>query len=76
MPLVIVGNKSDLKGDSRQVTKSEGEALAHKYKCAFTEASARANENVTKTFELLIAEAEKSQNPNEPTGGANKCLIM
>ena len=50
--------------------------MAHKFKCAFTETSARANDNVTKTFELLIAEVEKSQNPNEPTGGGNKCAVM
>jgi hypothetical protein len=53
----------------------EGKALAEKFQCAYTEASARYNENVTKAFELMIGQIEKSQNPNEPTGG-NKCQIM
>ena len=75
MPLVIVGNKSDLKTEQRQVPTEEGRKLAEEFNCAFTEASARMNENVSKAFELMIGEVEKSQNPNEPTGG-NKCILM
>ncbi|MCJ1354374.1 MAG: GTP-binding protein [Icmadophila ericetorum] len=75
VPLVIVGNKSDLKTEQRQVPTEEGRKLAEEFNCAFTEASARMNENVSKAFELMIGEVEKSQNPNEPTGG-NKCILM
>ncbi|EPE34041.1 P-loop containing nucleoside triphosphate hydrolase [Glarea lozoyensis ATCC 20868] len=75
VPIVIVGNKSDLRSEQRQVTAEEGKALAEKYQCAWTEASARYDENVAKAFELMIGQVEKSQNPNEPTGG-NKCLVM
>ena len=75
MPIVIVGNKCDLRPEQRQVTAEEGKQLAAECKCAWTEASARYNENVAKAFELMIAEVEKSQNPSEPTGG-NKCLVM
>ena len=75
MPLVVVGNKSDLKTEQRQVPTSEGQKLAEEFKCSFTEASARLDENVAKAFELMITEIEKSQDPNEPTGG-NKCCIM
>ena len=70
-----MGNKSDLRPDQRQVTAEQGKALAEKFNCAYTEASARYNENVTKAFELMIGQIEKSQNPNEPTGG-NKCQVM
>lgn len=42
---------------------------------AWTEASAQFNESVTKAFKLMIAQVEKAQNPNEPTGG-NKCSVM
>lgn len=70
-----MGNKSDLRPDQRQVTVEQGKELAEKFNCAFTEASARFNENVGKAFELMIGQVEKSQNPNEPTGG-NKCLVM
>jgi GTPase SAR1 family protein len=75
VPVVVVGNKSDLRPEQRQVTAEDGKKLAEKYSCAWTEASARYNENVTKAFELIIGQIEKSQNPNEPTGG-NKCSVM
>lgn len=74
--MVIVGNKSDLRPEQRQVSVEEGKKLAEEFKCGLTEASARYNENVAKAFELMIAEIEKSQNPSEPTGGANKCSVM
>ena len=64
-----------MRPDQRQVSVEEGKTLAEKFNCAYTEASARYNENVTKAFELMIGQIEKSQNPNEPTGG-NKCQVM
>ena len=70
-----MGNKSDLKNDLRQVPAEEGRKLAEEFNCSFTEASARLNNNVGKAFQLMVHEIEKSQNPNEPTGG-NKCSIM
>ena len=75
VPLVIVGNKCDLRPEQRQVQPDDGRALAQEFKCAWTEASARYNENVGKAFDMMIAEVEKSQNPSEPTGG-NKCIVM
>jgi len=75
VPMVIVGNKSDLKPEQRQVPAAEGQKLAEEYKCSFTEASARLNSNVVEAFTLVISEIEKSQNPNEPTGGG-KCRVM
>ena len=75
MPIVIVGNKSDLRPEQRQVSADQGVALADEFKCAWTEASARYDENVAKAFERMIAEIERSQNPAEPTGGS-KCAVM
>lgn len=72
---MIVGNKSDLRSDLHKVSAAEGEALAKELKCGWTEASARDNLNVARAFELMIAQIEASQNPNEPTGG-NKCIVM
>ena len=75
VPIVIIGNKSDLRPEQRQVSQEDGKKLAEKFNCAWTEASARYDENVHKAFELLIAQIEKSQNPNEaPDGG--KCRVM
>jgi len=73
--MVIVGNKSDLRPEQRQVSTEDGKKLSEKFNCAWTEASARYDENVSKAFELLIAQIEKSQNPNEPQDGG-KCLVM
>lgn len=74
--MVIVGNKCDLRPEQRQVTKDDGRALAEEFKCAWTEASARFDENVSKAFDLMIGEVEKQQNPNEPAGDSSKCAIM
>lgn len=76
VPIVIVGNKSDLRPEQRQVSPEQGKALAESFKCATTEASARYNENVSKAFELMIGQIEKAQNPNEPTGGGKGCVVM
>ena len=73
--MVIVGNKSDLRADQRHVPAEDGRKLAEQFKCSFTEASARLNTNVGRAFELMVGEIEKSQNPNEPTGGAKCCLM-
>ncbi len=75
VPLVIVGNKCDLRPDQRHVSEEEGNKLAAEFKCSFTEASARLNTNVAKAFEQMIGEIEKASNPNEPTGGS-KCMVM
>lgn len=75
MPLVIVGNKCDLKADQRHVRIEEGRKLAEEFNCSFTESSARLNTNVARAFEQMLAEMEKSQNPSEPTGGS-KCSVM
>jgi len=75
VPVVIVGNKSDLRPEQRQVSAEDGQKAAESFKCAWTEASARYDENVTKAFELMIGQIEKSQNPGEPADGG-KCEIM
>lgn len=74
VPIVVVGNKSDLH-IQRQVTAEEGKALTQQWNCAWTEASARHNENVAKAFELMIDQVEKAQNPSAPPGDG-RCIIM
>ncbi|TDZ29540.1 GTP-binding protein rhb1 [Colletotrichum sidae] len=71
----MVGNKSDLRPEQRQVSAEEGRRVSEKIQCGWTEASARYNENVSKAFDLLIAQIEKAQNPNEATEGG-KCVLM
>ena len=76
VPIVIVGNKSDLRPEQRQVTVDQGKKMASNFKCAYTEASARYNENVSKAFELMIGEIEKLQNPNQAPGDGKSCSVM
>lgn len=75
VPIVIVGNKSDLRPEQRQVTADDGRKLSERLQCGWTEASARYNENVGRAFELLIEQIEKSQNPGEAPQ-KNNCVIM
>ncbi|KAL1975320.1 hypothetical protein VTN31DRAFT_3712 [Thermomyces dupontii] len=75
VPIAIVGNKSDLKPEQRQVSLEEGRQIAEQFNAAFTEASARNDYNVAKAFDLMIGEIEKAQDPGQPTAGG-KCVVM
>jgi GTPase SAR1 family protein len=79
VPLVLVGNKSDLL-HQRQVSVEEVEAVAQKWNCVSIEVSARVNHNVQRCFELMLQEIEKQSGdssapvPAEPK--ANDCTIL
>ena len=71
--MTLVGNKSDLHMQ-RAITKEEVSELAKSWDCAWTEASARHNENVTRCFELCIEQIEKE---NQPASGDKKgCTLQ
>lgn len=73
LPMVLVGNKSDL-NYQRQVDTKEGEELAKRFKCKFLETSVRNNVNINSAFESLIDEIEKIQNPIIKRD--DKCIVM
>lgn len=73
IPMVLVGNKCDL-NFQRQVEEAEGEELARKFKCKFLETSVCDNINVKNSFESLIDEIERIQNPE--VAKQEKCVIM
>jgi Ras family protein len=75
VPIMIVGNKRDIKPELRVVSAAEGQKLGVDLKCGWVETSARSGENVASAFELMIAEMEKSQEPDKPAGGG-KCAVM
>jgi len=75
VPIMIVGNKSDIRPQLRQISPAEGQKLGTDLKCGWIETSARNGENVANAFELMIAEIEMSQEPDKPAGGG-KCVIM
>jgi GTPase SAR1 family protein len=54
VPIVLVGNKSDLQ-DQREVSRKQGEELAKKMGCIpFMEASAKTGVNVNEMFVELV----------------------
>ncbi|KAJ6252124.1 ras-like protein rasd [Anaeramoeba flamelloides] len=58
IPVIIVGNKSDLKNE-RQVCQGEGQDLAIKLNCSFLETSAKERINVEEAFFGLVREIRK-----------------
>ncbi|KAI8057321.1 ras-2 [Syncephalis plumigaleata] len=69
VPMVLVGNKSDLHLQ-RQVSEEEGRELANQWSCQWTEASAKHNQNINLIFEMLLAESEKLTGTDAaPKGG-------
>jgi len=55
VPIIVVGNKSDLDSD-RRVDMVEGQFVAKKLGCQFVETSAKLGINVTETFIDLVCE--------------------
>mmetsp|Transcript_2106 Transcript_2106/g.2392 ORF Transcript_2106/g.2392 Transcript_2106/m.2392 type:complete len:188 (+) Transcript_2106:30-593(+) len=76
VPLVLVGNKCDLK-EERQVEYQEGADLAKTWGCAFFEASAKIKLNNEACFYELVREIRKE---TQAAGGGGKkkkkCIIL
>ncbi|WVQ62752.1 uncharacterized protein L199_000900 [Kwoniella botswanensis] len=87
VPLVIVGNKSDLI-DEREVDATEAEKLAMEWKCSYYETSARTSTNISPVFEDivrqlrrndLIRRQERERDPNHSKRKrmkSKKCIIL
>ena len=75
VPIMIVGNKCDVKGAQRRISEESGRKLATELKGGFVETSAREDKNVSKAFEMMISETEKTSEPEKPAGGG-KCTVM
>lgn len=72
IPMVLLGNKSDL-NYQRQVETSEGQDLANQFNCKFLETSVKDNLNINKLVECLIDQVEAIQNPVVKD---EKCVLM
>lgn len=73
IPIVLIGNKSDLTYQ-RQVENEEGLSLSKEFGCKFMETSVRDNVNIDTAFESLIDAIETIQNPTVKQ--EDKCVIM
>jgi len=59
-PIVLVGNKSDLR-NLREVSTLEGQELADNIMCPFFETSVKSNINVTEAFHEAVREIRRSR---------------
>ncbi|NXS07679.1 DIRA2 protein, partial [Neodrepanis coruscans] len=86
IPIMLVGNKND-ENQNREVDRSEGEAMAKKWKCAFMETSAKMNHNVKELFQELLnlekrrtvslqIDGKKSKQQKRKEKLKGKCVVM
>ena len=86
VPMVLIGNKSDLEPD-REVTKTEGEELARTLKCKFMETSALNRTNIDECFFEVVREIRRKEGGGGGGGGGGagnkdkkkergRCLIL
>ncbi|KAI9295790.1 ras-2 [Neoconidiobolus thromboides FSU 785] len=73
VPLILVGNKKDLQAQ-RQVSLDEGKELSLSWNCQHLETSAKNNDNISRAFDMMINEIEKSMNPTEED--KKECVIL
>eukprot|EP00276_Gloeochaete_wittrockiana_P013526 CAMPEP_0184331600 /NCGR_PEP_ID=MMETSP1089-20130417/898_1 /TAXON_ID=38269 ORGANISM="Gloeochaete wittrockiana, Strain SAG46.84" /NCGR_SAMPLE_ID=MMETSP1089 /ASSEMBLY_ACC=CAM_ASM_000445 /LENGTH=202 /DNA_ID=CAMNT_0026654593 /DNA_START=180 /DNA_END=788 /DNA_ORIENTATION=+ len=66
IPMVLVGNKSDLE-DEREVKKEEGQQQATTFNCPFFETSAKDHVNVDEAFRELVREVRQQKAKRLPT---------
>jgi Ras-related protein Rap-1A/Ras-related protein Rap-1B len=78
VPIVLVGNKSDL-NDQRVITTEQGKELARKWNdCVFLESSAKTKVNVEQIFFELIRQINKlNPTPNKKEKERKKgCTLL
>ncbi|NP_001036972.1 ras-related protein Rap1 [Bombyx mandarina] len=76
VPMVLVGNKTDLEAE-RVVGKEQGQNLARHFNCAFMETSAKAKIHVNDVFYDLVRQInKKSPKKDEHKPNKRKCIIL
>ncbi|KAI0211774.1 GTP-binding protein Rheb-like protein [Lamellibrachia satsuma] len=67
LPLVLVGNKTDLRME-REISFEDGKRLSGQWKSMFLETSAKENQKVADIFHSIVYETEKAEgNIKEPS---------
>jgi len=72
VPIVLVGNKSDLGSIERVIDESEGKKTAETWNASFIEASAKIPESAKDVFTAAIQEIEKAEGVNQTD---SKCRL-
>eukprot|EP00054_Salpingoeca_dolichothecata_P037149 m.9905 g.9905 ORF g.9905 m.9905 type:complete len:182 (-) comp7288_c0_seq1:100-645(-) len=73
MPLVVVGNKTDLNSE-REVSQDDGKRFSQKIQAQYLESSAKDNQNVQQVFEAIIHQIEKLS--GDPIKEDKDCTIL
>jgi len=73
LPLVLVGNKTDLRME-RVVSTEEGKKMADGWKATFLETSAKENQKVREIFQTMIFEIEKADG-SQLDGEKSGCVL-
>jgi len=73
VPIILVGNKTDLHTD-RRVTHEQGKRFAEEMKAVFLETSAKENQNVSDIFTKVLSQIESPDGSQE--AGKDKCCVM
>ena len=71
---VLIGNKTDLPEEQRQVTTAEGEELAQQLRIPFFETSALNGSNVEKAFVLITTRIKATVDMRGLSGVSHKSL--
>lgn len=74
VPIMLVGNKSDLES-KRKVSYAEGQEISNKYELLFMETSAKDNSNIEKAFVTLTRLLISGKKPQTQTQAQNQIQI-
>ncbi|CAG5932447.1 unnamed protein product [Menidia menidia] len=75
VPVVLVGNKVDLE-DEREVSPSEGQALAEDWGCPFMETSAKSKTMVDELFAEIVRQMDFCPLPDRRETCCPTCSIQ
>uniref|UniRef100_A0A8C0V2M5 RAP2A, member of RAS oncogene family n=1 Tax=Cyanistes caeruleus TaxID=156563 RepID=A0A8C0V2M5_CYACU len=75
VPVILVGNKVDLESE-REVSLSEGRALAEEWGCPFMETSAKSKTMVDELFAEIVRQMNYAAQPDKDDPCCSACNIQ
>lgn len=75
VPVILVGNKVDLENE-REVSSSEGQALAEEWGCPFMETSAKSKTMVDELFSEIVRQMDYASQPDKEDPCCSSCNIQ
>ena len=73
---VLIGNKSDIDDESREVSPEEGSKFAESLNLPFIETSAKKNINIDSAFQIALEIAAQKHPPQDLSKTKSKCLLL